>query len=62
MVNDELVRQASEILGTTGLKPTIDRALEEIIQLHARREAIDQLREMRGLDLDNDEVMQRAWR
>ena len=62
VIDDALIEQVSEILGTRGLKATVDEALLEIIRLDARRKAIRQLREMDGLDLDNEEVMAQAWR
>ena len=62
VVDDALVAQASKILGTRGLKDTIDRALAEVLVLDARRQAIQQLRAMDGLDLDQPEVMSQAWR
>ena len=61
-VNDELVAQAGAVLGTRGLKATIDRALEEVVALAARRMAVQQLMEMRGLELDQPDVMAAAWR
>lgn len=62
VIDDALVAQASKILGTRGLKDTIDRALEEVLALDARRQAIQQLRAMDGLDLDQPEVLDQAWR
>ena len=61
-VNEELVAQAGAVLGTRGLKATIDRALEEVVALAARRVAVQQLMEMRGLELDQPDVMAAAWR
>lgn len=61
-IDDDLVAQAGAVLGTRGLKATIDRALEEVVALAARRAAIQQLVEMRGLELDQPDVMAAAWR
>ena len=61
VVDDALVERAQEILGTRGLKATVDRALLEVIELDARR-AIAQLQIMDGLDLDRGNVMAEAWR
>ncbi len=61
-VDDVLFRQAQAVLGTRGLKATVHRAFEEVLAAAARREAVRQLREMDGLDLDNEEVMAGAWR
>ena len=61
-VDDELYEQARQILGTRGLKATVQRAFEEVLARQARREMIQQLRELRGLDLDKPEVLAEAWR
>lgn len=60
--DEELFERAKEVLGTQGLKATVRRAFEEVLALHARRTAIQQLQEMDGLDLDRPEVMAEAWR
>lgn len=61
-VDEALFRQAQAVLGTHGLKATVHRAFQEVLAAAARREAVRQLREMDGLDLDNEEVMADAWR
>ncbi|MBI2939014.1 MAG: type II toxin-antitoxin system VapB family antitoxin [Chloroflexi bacterium] len=60
--DEELFERARAALGTRGLKATVHRAFEEVLALHARREAIRQLQEMDGLDLNRPEVMADAWR
>lgn len=62
VIDEELLREASDVLGTHGLKATVDRALKEIVAIEARKQVIEQLRTMDGLDLDNEEVMSQAWR
>jgi Arc/MetJ family transcription regulator len=61
-VDDELVARAGAVLGTRGLKATIHRALEEVVARQARLGLVERLRTMEGLDLDDAEVMRRAWR
>jgi hypothetical protein len=61
-LDEELYERAREALGTRGLKATVQRAFEEVLALHARRRAIQQLEEMEGLDLDRPDVMAEAWR
>lgn len=61
VVDDALLERAQDILGTRGLKATVDRALLEVIELDARRRAIAQLQAMEGLDLDREEIMAKAW-
>jgi Arc/MetJ family transcription regulator len=62
VIDEDLVQRAQEALGTRGLKATVDKALQEAVALAARRRAIEQLRTMSGLELDNPEVMAGAWR
>jgi len=54
--------RARRLLGTKGIKDTVERALDEVIAYEARRRAVDQLRTMDGLDLDKPRVMASAWR
>ncbi|MGI8826978.1 MAG: type II toxin-antitoxin system VapB family antitoxin [Chloroflexota bacterium] len=60
-IDDELIAQAKEALGTTGLKATIDAALREAVKARARQNHAERLRTMNGLDLDKPEVMNQAW-
>jgi Arc/MetJ family transcription regulator len=62
VIDDEIIAQAKEALGTTGLKETIDAALLEAIRAQTRRDHVERLRTMAGLDLDKPEVMDQAWR
>jgi Arc/MetJ family transcription regulator len=61
-VDEELVARAGAILGTRGLKATVQRALEEVVAREARRCFAERLLTMEGLDLDDPEVMAGAWR
>lgn len=61
-LDEALVARAGEILGTRGLKATVQRALEEVVAREARLRLVERLKAMEGLDLDNPEVMARAWR
>jgi Arc/MetJ family transcription regulator len=62
LINDALMEEARAILGTRGIKDTVDRALEEVVSTNARRALIHRLQTQNGLDLADDEVMQSAWR
>lgn len=61
-IDEKLYEQAREVLGTRGLKATVHRAFEEVIRHELRMQLLEQLRTMDGIDLDNPEVMARAWR
>ena len=59
--DEELFARAQRVLGTRGLKATVARAFEEVLTVDARRRAIEQLQQLDGLDLDDHEVMDKAW-
>jgi hypothetical protein len=59
LVDNVKVRRAQEILGTTGIEDTIDRALDEVLALAARRR---ELKRLERLSRDNLEAMRNAWR
>ncbi len=56
------VRRVRKMLGTKGIRDTVDRALDEVLALDARRRLIEKLRNMEGIDLDDPDVMAGAWR
>ena len=61
-IDDELLEQVRGALGTTTLKETVDEAFREVLRERARREEVEALSTMRGMDLDDDDVMAGAWR
>lgn len=62
VIDDCLLEQVQDLLGTRSIRDTIDAALREIVRSEARRQEITALSEMDGLDLANEEIMARAWR
>ena len=60
-IDDDLLEQARTLLGASSIKETIDRALRQVVQAAARREEIDALAKMDGLDLADEEIMSNAW-
>ena len=62
VIDERKLRRVRKVLGTHGIKDTIDGALDEVLALDARRRLIEKLRTMKGLDLDDPEVMAGAWR
>jgi Arc/MetJ family transcription regulator len=54
-----MLSQAREILGTRGIKDTVDEALREIVRREAGRRLIARLKD--NADLRNPEIMERAW-
>lgn len=61
-IPDDLLARVQQVYGTRGKRDTVVRALEESVAAEARRRLIERLRTMRGLDLDDPEVMRQAWR
>ena len=62
VIDPRKLARARRLLGTKGIKDTIERALDEVIAYEARRRAVEQLRNMEGLQLDDPAVMAAAWR
>lgn len=61
-IDEQLLRRAREILGSTTVKETIDRAFREVVRQEARRQEAKALASMDSLELADDEVMAGAWR
>jgi Arc/MetJ family transcription regulator len=62
-VDDELLAQAQAVLGTHGLKDTVDAALTEVVRADLRRQLADQLESGEGLDFSEDVIRAaRQWR
>ncbi|MEE8584387.1 MAG: hypothetical protein V3T83_05990 [Acidobacteriota bacterium] len=61
-INKELLNAVRRILATKTVKETVQEAFREILRFQARREEVQALMEMQGMDLDQPEVMQGAWR
>ena len=50
-IDDRLLEQVRDVLGTSSIKETIDGALREVMRAEARRREIRALAVMDGLDL-----------
>ncbi len=61
-IDDKLIEQVRVLLGTSSIKETIDSALREILRREARRQEIEALVNMDGLELSDENVMASAWR
>jgi hypothetical protein len=62
VIDERKLAKARKVLGTKGIKDTLDRALDEVIAMDAQRHAVEQLQTMEGLDLDQRDVAADAWR
>ncbi len=61
-IDGDALDRAQRILGAGTMKDTVNRALQEVIDLDRRRRFIDRVVTSDGVDLDDDEVMNDAWR
>jgi Arc/MetJ family transcription regulator len=61
-INEELLAAVQRVLSTSTIKDTVEEAFREVLRAEARREEVQALAEMRGMDLAKPEVMARAWR
>lgn len=61
-IDEQLAQRVQELLGTATLRETVHEAFLEVVRERARREEVAVLSEMRGMDLDDPEVMAGAWR
>jgi Arc/MetJ family transcription regulator len=61
-INEELLTAVQRVLATATLKDTIEEAFREVLKAEARREEVEALSTMQGMDLIDSEVMVKAWR
>lgn len=61
-INEDLLSAVQRVLSTATLKETIEQAFREVLRAEARREEVEALSTMRGMDLSDEKVMSRAWR
>jgi Arc/MetJ family transcription regulator len=61
-IDEERLARAQRVLGTTGIKDTIDRALDEVLRSDLRRRLADRVRTGQGIDR-GDEILDasRGW-
>jgi Arc/MetJ family transcription regulator len=61
-INEELLAAVQKALSTTTIKETIEEAFREVLRAEARREEVEALSDMRGMDLADPKIMAGAWR
>lgn len=61
-INEDLLTAVQRVLSTATLKDTIEQAFREVLRAEARREEVEALSTMRGMDLLDEKVMSGAWR
>lgn len=62
MIDEDQLARAQQALGTTGIKDTIDRALDEAIRADLRRRLAERVRSGQGVDRREDVLAaSRRW-
>ncbi|HUO83746.1 MAG TPA: hypothetical protein VM534_01410 [Thermoanaerobaculia bacterium] len=61
-IDADLFEEVQEVLQTATIRDTVEEAFLEVLRSRARREEIQALRSMQGMDLDDEEVMAGAWK
>lgn len=61
-IDDDLLREATAILGAATMKEAVNRSLEEVVRSTRRERHAARLATMEGLDLADPQVMSGAWR
>lgn len=61
-IDPKKLERARRVLGTRGIRDTVDGALDEVLAIQARSKFAERLRQMKGLELDDPRVMKKAWR
>lgn len=62
VIDEELLAKVQILLDTKTVKDTIEHAFLEVLRAKARLDEVRALSSLSGMDLDDDEVMKRAWR
>ncbi len=60
-IDDALFDRAVEVLGAKSPTEIVNLSLQELVAAALRRRHAQRLSNREGLDLDNPEVMHRAW-
>ena len=61
VIDEELVDRARTILGTKGIKDTIDVALTEVVRAERRRRLVERFRSGTGMDDDVLSEARASW-
>ncbi len=61
-IDQERLERAQDILGTSGIKDTVNRALDEVVRADLRRRLAERIRSGRGIDR-GEEILEasRRW-
>ena len=60
-IDEDILARAQRVLGTKGIKDTIDRALDEVLRADLRRRLAERIRTGDGVDR-SDELLEESRR
>lgn len=61
-LDQKKLARVRRLLGTTGIKDTVERAFDEILAMEMRKRHVERLVRQDGLDIGDDDVAAAAWR
>ncbi len=61
-LDQKKLSKVRRLLGTTGIKDTVERAFDEILAMDLRKRAVERLIKMDGLELGDPTITASAWR
>lgn len=61
-IDDNLLAEATAVLDARTMKEAVNGALREVVRASLRRRHAARLATMDGLDLDDPDIRDRAWR
>lgn len=61
-LDQKKLSKVRRLLGTTGIKDTVERAFDEILAMELRKRAVERLIKMDGLELGDSTITASAWR
>jgi len=62
VIDEELLAAVKAVLDTKTVKDTIEHAFLEVLRAKARAEEVEALSSQPEMDLNDEEVMAKAWR
>jgi Arc/MetJ family transcription regulator len=61
-LDQKKLARVRRVLGTRGIKETVERAFDEILAMELRKRHAERLIRQDGIDLGDEDVMATAWR
>ncbi len=61
-IDEKKLARARRVLGTKGIKDTLEKALDEVLAMELRKKAAARLVALDGTDVADADVMKDAWR